>query len=503
MLTFNPALALIAKPAAAALPPLREDLKLFAVGTNRDGSPAWVIQDPISNAFYRIGWLEFELLARWDLANPEAILASTHAETLLDPSRDELAHLHAFLLQHQLLEQRDPAYKQALITRLREQRTNRVKWLIHNYLFFRLPLLYPAQTLQRLLPWLSWIFSRTTVLIVLLLGVIGLALTARQWDVFTSSFVDTLSPSGIFGYLIALAITKSLHELGHALTATLYGLRVAHMGIAFVVMWPMLYTDTGEAWRLAQSRQRLAIASAGILTELAIAAFATLAWNLTDDGDLKQALFFLATTSWVLSLALNASPFMRFDGYFILSDWLDLPNLHERAFALARVALRNTLFDFGDPDPEYFAPSRRRALIVFAWLTWLYRLIVFIGIAVAVYLLFFKLLGLILFAIELLWFILFPIWRELTVWHQRRAEIRLSRRVFWLVLIAGLMLLAVWPWQTVVHGPGYAHPEQMHAIYSPLPAQLLAAPPELGAVTAGQSLFVLEAPHRSQLIALN
>ena len=101
---------------------------------------------------------------------------------------------------------------------------------------------------------------------------------------------------------------------------------------------------------------------AGISVELALAGLATLAWGLLDDGPLRQAALYLATTGWVLSLALNASPFMRFDGYFLLSDALDFPNLHARAFALARWDLRERLFAFGEEPPEVFAPARQRAL---------------------------------------------------------------------------------------------------------------------------------------------
>lgn len=478
------------------LPPLREDLKLFPAAANADGSPAWVIQDPISNTFYRLGWLEFELLARWSLEQPQSILDATAAETLLAPALDELEHLYTFLFQSQLLEIHDPAQTRELVTRFRQTRNQRLKWLLHHYLFFRIPILRPSRALHALQPWLDWVFTRATALSVVALSLLGLALTARQWEVFVASFVDTLSPAGLAGYLVALAVTKSLHELGHALTATRQGLRVAHMGVAFVVLWPMLYTDTGEAWRLSNPRQRLGIAAAGILTELAIAGLATLAWNLTGDGDLKQALFFLATTSWVLSLALNASPFMRFDGYFILSDLLDMPNLHERSFALARVAIRNALFGFNDPDPEPLPRSRRLALIGFAILTWLYRLVVFVGIAVAVYLYFFKLLGIFLFVVEISWFVLLPVWRELRVWHRRRAEIR-SGRKWALILFAGaLLLLAALPWSTRVRGQGYAHPTQTHVFYSPLPARLVVLPPATGPIAAGQALFVLEAPEQ-------
>ncbi|MFV0371668.1 MAG: site-2 protease family protein [Azonexus sp.] len=231
----------------------------------------------------------------------------------------------------------------------------------------------------------------------------------------------------MLGFALALVVSKTLHELGHAVVATRLGVRVAHMGVAFLVMWPMLYTDTGESWRLRSHRQRLAISIAGVSVEMALAGLATLAWALLDDGALRQAALYLATTGWVLSLALNASPFMRFDGYFILSDVLDFPNLHERAGAQARVWLRRNLLGLNDPWPEMLARKTRRALIVFAFTTWLYRLIVFLDIALMVYFFFFKALGIFLMLVELVWFIARPAWSELAVWKNvgprcRRAD---------------------------------------------------------------------------------
>jgi putative peptide zinc metalloprotease protein len=478
----------------ASLPPLREDLQLHPAAPHADGSPGWVIQDPVTNAFYRIGWLEFELLSRWSLAEPAAILAATANETLLQPELEELEALYRFLLQSQLLTVHDVRYTRELVARFRKAKVNRVNWLLHHYLFFRIPIIHPADALRRMLPWLSWIFSRSTALTVTLLSLLGLVLTARQWDVFAASFMDTLSPGGLVGYLIALAVAKSLHELGHALTATRYGLRVAHMGVAFVVMWPMLYTDTGESWRLADRHKRLRIASAGIISELALAGLATLAWNLTGDGDMKQALFFLATTAWLISLGLNASPFMRFDGYFILSDALDMPNMHERAFALARTALRNTLLGWHEPDPEPMRPGKRRAMIAFAVATWLYRLVLFFGIAIAVYIFFFKLLGILLFAVEIAWFIVLPMWRELKVWHERRAEISAYRKRSTATMGAVALLIALVPWGYQVHGHGLAQPTQTHVFYSPLPAMLLTEPPAAGLVEAGAPIFALAQP---------
>ena len=115
--------------------------------------------------------------------------------------------------------------------------------------------------------------------------------------------------AGISGFMLALVISKICHELGHALVATHFRVRVSHMGIALVVLWPMLYTDTSESWKLRSSRQRLAVSTAGIAVEMALAGLATLAWALLDDGPLRQAALYLATTGWALSLALNASPF--------------------------------------------------------------------------------------------------------------------------------------------------------------------------------------------------
>lgn len=479
----------------AHLPALRSDLQLHPGSTASDGSPTWIIQDPVSNAFHRIGWLEFELLSRWALGGPQEIIAVTSQETVLKPTGHELAALYEYLLGHQLLEVHDARYTRYLLDRHRKGRLTHARWLLHHYLFFRVPLLHPQALLARMMPWLAWLFQPATAWCVLGLSGLGLLLTARQWDVFKASFTDTLTLSGLGGYLLALALTKSLHELGHALTATRYGLRVAHMGVAFVVMWPMLYTDTGESWRLHRSRQRLAIASAGVITELAIAGLATLGWNLAEDGSaLKQALFFLASTAWLISLTLNISPFMRFDGYFILSDALDMPNLHERAGGLAKVAMRRTLLGWPDPDPEQLPGMKRRALIAFAYVTWVYRLLVFLGIAAAVYVYFFKLLGLFLFAVEIVWFVIRPIWSEGQVWWQRRQDVSSGHR--WKLGLWGLggLALAWLPWSHQIQAPAWAHPTRTHVLYSPLPARLTEGRFAAGAVKAGQTLFTLDQP---------
>lgn len=476
---------------AATMPPLREDLRLHEVAPGKDGAPAWSIQDPVTNRFYRIGWLEFECLLRWP-GDPAAIADDIARTTPLAADKELVEDFARFLVQHHLVR---PSAQEVdrLATRAGAMGWQHWRWWLHNYLFVRVPLVRPDRWLVALLPWVRPLLSRAGLMAVLLASLLGMVLVARQWDAFTHGVMDILTPSGILGFMVAIVISKTLHEMGHALVSTHYGVRVAHMGVAFVVLWPMLYTDTSESWRLRSHRQRLAISVAGISVELALAGLSTLAWALMDDGPMRQAMLYLATTGWVLSLALNVSPFMRFDGYFILSDLLDFPNLHERSGAAARVWLRRTLLGWDDPDPEPMAPRMRRLLVAFALFTWVYRLVVFLGIAVAVYLMFFKLLGIFLFVVEIAWFIVRPMWSEIAVWRKRWPEVRPNRKVaMWCLLLAGLALVS-FPWALDVNAPAVARPERQQAIYGPFAARVAAVQPP-GPVKAGSSLVQFEAP---------
>jgi len=476
------------------LPALREDLRLEGASANRDGSPSWMIHDPARNRFFRIGWLEFELLARWDAGNAEALAARVRAETPLQADVQDVVALIRFLEHHQLLQATNARDTARLTMQRRMLRPSLWRHVLHNYLFFRIPLVRPQAFLETTLPYVSFLLRPVTLGLIALVGFAGLILAARQWDAFTQTFGASLTVAGLLGYLGALAVAKSIHELAHAYVATRYGVRVAHMGIAFMVLWPMLYTDTGESWKLSDPRQRLAIAGAGIGAEFALAGLATLGWSIVADGSLRDALFFLATTSWVISVGINASPFMRFDGYFLLSDLLDLQNLHERSGALARAFLRRQLLGWREPDAEYFPPRLRNFLIAFALTAWIVRLFIFIAIALAVYHFFFKLAGIILFAVELGWFVVRPVLAELHVWGARRAETTRRAKFGWLVLVTLILAGLIVPWRDHIEGPAWARAAAQHVLYAPLPGRLAAAPPPSGRVAAGATLFLVDSP---------
>jgi putative peptide zinc metalloprotease protein len=478
---------------AISLPSLREDLKLLTAAPNRDGSPAWMVQDPVTNRFYRLGWLEFELLSRWHFKSPELIIRAVREDTQLQPTGDDVLQMLGFFKQHHLLRVGDANGVADLEKAAIKAKPDFWKWLLHNYLFIRVPLFKPERWLKATAPFLSVFYSKAFAWFTIIATVTGIVLAVQQWDVFIHTFSDFLSPSGFVGYAIALMFAKTLHELGHAYTATRYNVRVAHMGVAFLVMWPMLYTDTSESWKLSDRRKRFNIAAAGVTVELAIAGFATLGWSLAQDGSLKSSLFFLATTSWLITLAINASPFMRFDGYYLLSDALDIPNLHDRAGAVAKATMRRTLLGFVETEPEQYGKGLRRALVSFAYFTWAYRFTVFIGIAIAVYVFFFKLLGLFLFAVEIIWFVFRPVWMEIKIWAKRRSEIKASRILGSSLLLCLVLFVLLMPWRRDVQGEAWLHAEQSQALFTPLPGRVVSVQAE-GQVKAGQPLVVLDSP---------
>jgi putative peptide zinc metalloprotease protein len=478
-------------PSLPPLPPLREDLVLFPSSDHVDGSPSWVVQDPVRNKFARIGWLEFELLSHWQ-DDPVAVATEVARSTTLRPSVEDVLAFAGFLQSQgfvRLERARDLAQARAVP---RKPGLTDWHWWLHNYLFFRIPLVRPDKWLQWLAPRLDWLFSPAFLLLLAGAGLLGGVLALRQGELFLRTFVDSFTLSGFVSFAIALMLAKTLHELGHAVVATRHGVRVAHMGVAFLVLWPMLYTDTSESWRLRNHRHRLRIAAAGIAVEMALAGVSLLGWALTAPGPLRSAFFYLATTSLVMTLALNSSPFMRFDGYYVVSDALDMPNLHDRAGAMARTWLRRTLLGWRDAWPEDVPRERRGAMIAFALGTWCYRLVLFLGIAIAVYLMFFKLLGIFLFAVEITWFIARPVWSELKVWIKRRSESQRGRaRLVLLMLFMALGLLA-FPWAHDIHAPAQLRAE-FRTVYSPLASRIVAlrAP---GDVRAGEPVVVLDSP---------
>lgn len=477
------------------LPPLREELALLPGPPLADGQPSHTLHDPVRNQFFQLDWPTFEVLRHWHLGDVEQITQVINEETTLHLDAEDVLAVAGFLDENQLL-QAQPGKAAEFAERVKLRRGSIGDRLLHNYLFFRVPLVKPDRLLGKWSAHLGWFYTRQFWSLTLAALILGLVVVYRDWDRFTTTLVDTLTWSGFISYGLALIVVKVLHELGHAVTAKRLGCRVPTMGVAFLVLWPVAYTDTNEVWRLTSRRDRLLVVAAGILSELTVAAWATLAWVFLPEGTPKSIAFLLATTTWVASIAINASPFMRFDGYFLLSDWLEMPNLHTRAFALARWDMRERLFALGETVPEVLPARRHALLIVFAYVTWIYRLVIFLGIAALVYTFFIKAVGIFLFLVEICWFVLLPFYREFQAWRIRWPALKVSRRARRSAVIASVLVaLLVVPLPNHLSSIGMLRPVDHFILYAPQHARVERMPLADGArVQAGEVLIELAAP---------
>ena len=478
------------------IPYLRQDLEIFRGNSREDGSPAWLLYDAVRNKYFTLGLTAFRLIKNWrggeDIQNFEKKINTQGIET----TGDEIKSFVGFLQQNNLIIQ---PQGQGVPYLMQQKNSLKKSWLmnlIHSYLFFKIPLFTPDEWLGRTYNKVKFLGSKKIRNIIYILGFIGLFLVIQQFENFSKTFLYFFSIKGLMLYFITLVFVKCLHELGHAYIAKHHGCRVSAIGIAFLVFFPFLYTDTTDAWRLRNHKERLLINFAGIFTELHLALIATFVWGVLPEGGLKSAAFFIATTSWISSIAINVSPFMRFDGYYVFSDWLKAENLQPRSFALAKWKTRETLFGFNHKPPEEINPSRRWTFIIYAWSTWVYRLFLFIGIALLVYYFAFKVLGIILFAIESYWFIMLPIIKEIKQWWLMRSEMRINKQTFrtTAILIITLMVLFL-PWKSSMKIPAVYISEKYSKIYSPYSAKiksvLITKDQE---VEVGQNLIELYSP---------
>ena len=512
-------------------PELREDLTLHRGPADVHGAPTWTLHDPARNQYFSIDWLAFEVLSRLSMGEAVAVAQAISRDTVLEVDQDEVQAVLQFLADNELTQRHDSEGVAWFAARRSQRHKSMSQHLVHSYLFFRVPILRPDAWLSRVTPALGFFFSRAFFVLTLLALALGAWGVFRQWPAFSATLVDTFSLQGLLAYAGALIAVKFIHELGHAVTAKRMGCRVPTMGIAFLVMYPMAYTDVTESWKLDSHRKRLRIACAGIMTEMVIAAWCLLLWTILPEGSVRGVAFFLATTSLTATLLINASPFMRFDGYFLLCDFVGMPNLHARSFAMARWWLREKLFAFGDSMPEQADARKRRAMVAFAWVTWIYRFVVFLGIAILVYHFFFKALGLVLFVIELWYFVARPIVGELGAWRKRLQQAdqtaqpianvgndeaggiagvgslpheqadgasnakppRKRRPIVYLAW--GLFLLLVVPFDVTINSQGVLKPERSTEVIAPVPAQVMRLPAAIGTeLTRDDVLMQLSAP---------
>jgi len=478
------------------LSPLREDIHLFSGPPADDGSPSWTLHDPVRNLFYRIGWQEFEILSRWEQQDASIVVKSVNNETTLNIDESKVEAFYRFLVLNQLIKVTGEKARERLEEIKSSRKRSLFTWLLHNYLFIRIPLCRPDSFLKTTYPFIKFVFTQQFRILILIIAIFGIYLVSRQWTHFAGSFDYFFSWQGALIFSISLVLTKIIHELGHAFSAVRYGVRIPTMGIAFLVMWPVLYTDTTDAWKLPEKRKRLIIAASGMMAELMLAIIATFIWSFLPDGALRNAILLVATSTWILTIFVNLNPFMRFDGYYLLSDYLEVQNLQERSFALAKSRLRYWLFGVNDDYSDDGDNKKNTILIAYAFSTWIYRFFLFLGIALLVYYFFFKLLGLFLMLTEVVWFIVKPVYNEIVQWVKLKEKMSLNKHSITSLMAVIIFIMAlIIPWKTSIILPAVMTSYKTFNIYPPDKARIIEINVKNGdAIKSGQQLFALESP---------
>ena len=448
------------------LPKIRNDLKVIETSVAEDGSKRWLLFDPIQNKYFNIGLDTLQLFSNWqsDIEIDEFIKILEQKDYDID--KESLESFVVFLRNNNLILCEKESDAQRIVNVHRDSKQNIFKWLIHNYLFIRVPLLKPDRWLEKNKNKVDFFYSNLWQNMVLFLGFIGIVFVLRDWENFISTFMYMFSKEGFFYYFISLVFVKSFHELGHAFTAKRYGCKVSTMGVAFLVLFPVLYTDTTDSWKLKSKYQRLKIVIAGMKVEIYLALLATFLWSFTPEGIVKSILFTIATTSWISSLLINISPFLRFDGYYALSDLSDSKNLQPRSFAMARWFIRKNILGLEEVKPEILSKFKENFFIIYAISTWIYRFFLFLGIAVLVYYFAFKVLGIILFLVEIVWFILLPIYKELKIWWSKRKMVKLNKKnKFSLFVIFVFLFFLFIPWNSTIKMPAIIESKNYYEYY--------------------------------------
>lgn len=454
------------------LPVLRSDIELLKAAPAPSGAPVWTLHDPVHSRFYRIGWLQFEMLARWNLANPAGIVKAINRDTTLNATLVDFENLTLWLQEKELFRSNTAKACQMLCSRKQGAKRSLVQRAFGATLFVRKPLLNPDRLLSQCDVLLQPFYRHQGLLTILfgLLVLFGTSSVLAHWQDFHTSFSQFFTPSGFLIFVGVLAFSNVIHECGHGLIAKHYGCRVPVMGVALIFMLPVAYSDTTDAWRLTNRRQKLWINAGGLLAELLVAVFAMIAWVLLPDGIARSLAFFLCISTMASTLLINLNPFMKFDGYYLLADWLQIDNMQSRSFANLRWWLRIRLIGGHDAAPFLVSARKQAIMHVYALSTWLYRIVLYLSIVWMVYTFWFKFMGIVLGVGVFYSLFVKPVFKELLVyWVQIKTESGswFRRRVTSICGLVVLMLLFVIPLPRQINAPAIISSEDRVRLFSP------------------------------------
>tara|TARA_R110002111_G_scaffold262875_1_gene342501 strand:+ start:46022 stop:48244 length:2223 start_codon:yes stop_codon:yes gene_type:complete len=350
----------------------------------------WVIKDPVSLKYTRLHPEQYFILYLLNGERcPEEIKDEVHRQypTLL-LSISEIQQLISDLYRKGLLTSGRPGQGVTLIKQRREEHNKKLVTTFKNLMYLRLPGWDPETSLQRLYPyvkwmWLSWATTMSALLILSSWILIGV-----QFEAFRSRLPEFQQffgwPNLIYMWFV-LGAAKVVHEFGHGLSCKHYGGECHGMGIMFLVFSPCLYCDVSDSWMLRNKWQRIIIGGAGMYIEVIMSAIAVWVWWFTKPGLLNHLALNLFFVSTVTTVIFNANPLMRFDGYYMMSDFLEIPNLRQKADKHLRDTFAWYCLGIESSRDPFMPETGKFWFIVYAISAAVYRWFIMFGITLFLY----------------------------------------------------------------------------------------------------------------------
>ena len=346
-----------------------------------EGMTHYVIKDPLALKYFRFKIEEYFLLQQFDGKQTlqdvkKAFERKYRPQTI---SIEDLTRFVAQLHEAGIILIDSPEQAKVLIRRRNKNRWRKVWAFLANILFIKIPIIDPERLLTWMYPYFRWIFTPYFVTASVGLMLAAVTLVISQWDLFYNKLPEFQSFFNwwtIFSFWISLAIVKIIHEFGHGLTAKHFGGEVHEMGMLFLVLTPALYCDVTDSWLLPNKWNRIWISAAGIYVECFLASIATFVWFYSEPGllnSLSMATMFICSINTVL---FNANPLLRYDGYYVMADWLEIPNLRIKSTQFFAYLIQEKVLGLEIPVQSYLPRSRRFLFVTYAIASYIYRWVV-------------------------------------------------------------------------------------------------------------------------------
>jgi putative peptide zinc metalloprotease protein len=405
------------------------------------GEEWYVLHDPLSNKFFRFRPEVYEFLAR---LNTDSSVENIWEQCMErnpenSPGQDDVIKLLSTLYSSNLLYFTSCPDNAKLFERYSKRRKQELKGKLMSFLFIRIPLFDPDNFLEHLKPIAKLIFRPLGTLVWLIVTAIAIKILFDNWSNAFDQFQGILAPGKLVLLYAALVFIKIMHEFGHSLVCKHYGGEVHTIGLMFLIFTPLPYMDATSSWAFRERYQRILVAAAGIIVELFLAAIAVIIWGKTGQGTLNSLAYNVMLIASVFTILFNANPLLRFDGYYILSDMLDIPNLQSRSQTFIRHLAEKYLFGL----KESISPANNRTessiFGIYGISSVVYKTIILVGIIVFLSDKFFM-LGLILTFMCLITWGLIPLYKFI---KYITSEPRLARNRLRVWYVCGLILALI------------------------------------------------------------